>query len=136
MNARKILEEKKLNITRARISILNILIQSNKALSETEIEKQTGSSVNRTTIYRTLTTFTENEIVRRIIIDKLLKYVFSCNTAKFKHQDEHIHFKCNICGEVICLSHLKVRDYELPKGFTRQENNFLILGICNKCNKT
>jgi hypothetical protein len=32
------------------------------------------------------------------------------------------------------MEEIPVQDYKLPEGFRKIENNFLITGICKKCN--
>jgi Fur family ferric uptake transcriptional regulator len=49
------------------------------------------------------------------------------------HHHDHVHFKCNECGETNCLEDLLVPSIKLPEGYRVQEVNLLIQGLCEKC---
>ena len=84
---------------------------------------------DRATIYRTLKKFKDKDIIHPIATESTItKYVLK------KDPEEHLHFKCNHCGDIMCLPEVQMSDYQLPPGFTKQESNFLVIGTCNSCN--
>lgn len=130
MNSQQLLTEKKLSITAGRKLILNILSSSQVALSEKEIRQALDKELDRATIYRTLKLFTEKGIVHAIITERSIhKYVLK------KESENHLHFKCTNCDEVICLTGIKISAYELPAGYVEQDTNFLVTGTCKNCNQ-
>jgi len=130
MKALQILTDKKLNITTSRKSILNVLLQSEVALSEKEIRSTIGNYCDRATIYRTLKIFNRKGIVHPVITERsITKYVIR------KKPDNHLHFKCTSCDQVFCMTGIELSAYTLPKGFIQKNTNFLITGICKVCNQ-
>jgi Fur family ferric uptake transcriptional regulator len=134
MEARKLLKSYRLSLTKSRLMLLEVLENSALPLSERDIEEEMGRACDRTTIYRNLGTLVEKGLVQRILSDNSVKYKLLCDSGREKKMHDHVHFQCRICNRVVCLEDLKVRDYDLPKGYLKIENQFLIVGICKDCN--
>ncbi|MBD0404625.1 Fur family transcriptional regulator [Flammeovirga sp. EKP202] len=132
----EILNNYKLRRTNGRISIIDIFMNSNVALSENIIEEKLIGLCDRATIYRTLKTFIDKGIIHRVIDEtSIVKYAI-CNTdhcTSTEHNHEHIHFKCQVCGDTECMDDLPIVPVKLPEGYTAKETNYLIVGICKNC---
>lgn len=129
MDTKQLLDNHKLSITEGRMNILNIFIRSKVGLSETDIRDKLQSKMDRATIYRTLKIFRETGIIHPVSAEgSATKYVLK------KEPIEHLHFKCTKCGDITCLADIEINGYKLPRGYTKSESNFLIIGICNECN--
>lgn len=134
MDALHIIKNSGLRLTSSRQKIITILIKSQTALSEIDLEKQL-TSCDRTTIYRTLNTLLENGIVHKLIdTDGSNKYVLN-RSWESSHPD-HIHFKCNECGIVECLENLSDQQLKLPEGYKKLYINFVVVGVCDHCNES
>jgi Fur family ferric uptake transcriptional regulator len=127
----QILKQNHLQITECRLEILNVFLNSEIALSEEDIMLQVNKKFNKTSIYRTLNTFTEKGIIHKVITDlKQTKYSISQKNENLNH----IHFECKKCYSIYCLNKTEINQPQLPEGFNNEEINVLILGICKKCN--
>lgn len=135
MNFLKLLRTHQFSLTESRITLLKTLSEAELPLSEKEIEKQMRMQFNRTTIYRNLNSLSEKGIIQRIVSDDCIKYKLNTSIINNHSEPDHIHFKCKGCNRVYCLEDLKVKDYPLPEGFNKIENQFLIVGICKDCNE-
>lgn len=133
MNTTKILKQAGLRVTSSRKKIIEILMHSQGALSEIDLEKQLSAHCDRTTIYRTLHTLLEKELVHRLVdMDGVNKYVL--NTEEKALAEEHAHFKCNHCGTIYCLPESPAQQIDLPEGYSKLDTNFLVIGVCQDCN--
>lgn len=137
MQAEQILERYELSKTSIRLQVLNILRHKRFAMSEQDIKTELQGEFDRSTLYRTIRAFIEKDIVHRIVDDQnKSQYVLNKALMNFKHyEQEHLHFKCQQCGKLYCLENIPVKDYSLPQGFVPLQSEFLILGICDECNK-
>lgn len=127
--AKGILKENNLSVTNGRLNILDIFMNHETALSEQEIQDRIGVVSDRATIYRTLKKFKETGLIHPVATEgTITKYILK------KVPEEHLHFNCTDCGEIICLLDVQLKDYNLPFGFTKKDSNFLINGTCRKCN--
>lgn len=88
--------------------------------------KKHMASISRTTVYNVLNLLCENNVVKRIAIEKN-EMRYDANTAN------HIHFKCNDCGMVYDLHSVGFPDVHVPDGFTMEEVQVNITGRCPAC---
>ena len=136
MEAIEILQNHQIKKTSPRVSIIQALQTSQNPLSEGEVKEKMGALYDRITFYRSVQTLMEAGIIHRIVADNItVKYALNSCDKGHKHQTDHIHFFCQDCNSLICLDEVKTQRYSLPKGFTAQECDVIIKGLCNKCNE-
>ena len=130
-----ILKRFELSVTDSRKKILGLFLKSNGALAHNDIEKQSGSSFDRVTVYRTLQTFVDKGIVHVIpSADNAVKYALckdECTAGH--HHHNHVHFMCDDCGTTYCLDEIVVPEVNLPKGFVATQRDVVLSGKCEKC---
>lgn len=86
---------------------------------------------DRVTIYRVLEWLVAHGLAHRIAGDDR---VWRFNAADEGHAGRHAHFKCNDCGEVICLeATAAARQIPLPPGYRSQEIELTVKGLCADC---
>lgn len=131
----EILKDFQLRTTTSRSAILNLFIKNSFALSYSDIEHEIASSYDRVTVYRTLKTFLDKGVIHKVLDDEGgLKYALcSAPCSSREHHHEHVHFKCEKCGQTNCLENVVIPEVILPKGYQLRETNLLIQGICDKC---
>ena len=132
----KILRKYNLKNTGCRHDVLEILLDQSHAMSHADLESAVQENYDRVTVYRTLRTFQEKGLIHKVLDDTgAAKYAPCSDCSLEEHHHEHVHFKCNICGNTVCIEDLNIPFIELPDGFKAEERNILISGTCNKCNK-
>ncbi len=129
-----LLQKSNIRPTAMRILVYKFLLENEAAKGLTDIENHFDKS-DRTTLYRTIKTFEEKGIVHQIDDGTgTTKYALceeGCNCEM--ETDLHLHFHCNVCDETICLTDHKIPQVNLPAGFTAENANLVIKGICDKC---
>ncbi len=130
-----ILKRNSLSITDSRQKILELFLQSSGALAHADIEKKTGESFDRVTVYRTLQSFVEKGLVHLIpTTDNSIKYALCKDECQAgHHNDNHVHFICDECNKTICLDEVTIPAVKLPKGFKPQYVEMMVTGICGDC---
>lgn len=85
--------------------------------------------IGEVSVYRILNNLVEE--------GKVCKIVTKDNVAHFDfNRDNHIHFVCNVCNEIIdrnCTSNLEKEIEKLSKKFKISKQDMNIYGICEKC---
>lgn len=122
--------------TDIRIQILKYLLIKKTAISQPDLEKEFKSFSDRVTLYRALSSFEEKGLVHKIIDKNGTARFALCNTSvcnDHQHHDEHIHFHCDICGEIICLNEKSLPQITLPENFKINKININIEGVCEIC---
>ncbi|CAM1369089.1 Fur family transcriptional regulator [Tenacibaculum xiamenense] len=131
----QLLKSKNIRVTAMRLLIFQLLAEKNVAVALSDIEKAFEKS-DRTTLYRTIKTFEENDIVHQIDDGTgVIKYALcqkDCNCEI--ETDLHLHFRCNVCEQTICLTDHKIPQIKIPDGFIAENVNLVVKGICDKCN--
>lgn len=137
--AEDFLKAQKLRMTPARLAVLNYFINQSQVLSHSDLENALQGQFDRVTIYRTLNTFLEKDIVHKVPGEE-----HSTRFALNRHSSEslgksldagHAHFKCNDCGKLLCLHGVKIQNGELPEGFEMESSNIILSGTCSDCNR-
>ena len=130
-----ILKRNRLSITDSRQKILELFLQSNGALAHADIEKKTGESFDRVTVYRTLQSFVEKGLIHLIpTTDNAIKYALCKDDCEAgHHHDNHVHFICDECGKTTCLDEVTVPSVKLPRGFSPNHAEMVVTGICGEC---
>jgi Fur family ferric uptake transcriptional regulator len=120
--------------TRPRIEVLAVLLAARCALTHHQIERRVRRALgmDRVTIYRVLEWLVARGLAHRIADDDR---VWRFNAADEEHaRQQHAHFKCNDCGEVICLeAAIAARKVPLPAGYRPQEVELTVKGLCAGC---
>ncbi len=127
-----------IRLSPVRLLVLKLLMSSDKPMSSLEIETRL-ETVDRSSITRTLSVFTEAHIVH-VISDGSgsMKYEVCADTEAHSgqfHSDEHAHFHCRNCGETVCLPSAPMPEPDLPEGFLAENATYVITGLCPACNK-
>ena len=130
-----ILKKNKLSVTDGRKKILELFLNNNGALAHADIEKFTGETFDRVTVYRTLQTFVERGIIHHIPTkDNSILYALCKDDCEAgHHHDNHVHFICDDCTKTICLDDVMIPQVKLPVGFTPKHAEMVVTGICNEC---
>ncbi len=132
----KLLEGKGVKPTSNRILVMGELMKATHPVSLADLEILLGCTLDKASIFRVLGVFAEKEVVH-VIEDgsRSLKYELCHGDTYHTVADQHIHFYCEHCKETYCLPGIQVPVVELPKGFKSHAVNYVIKGICPKCNR-
>lgn len=137
VQAGHILKRNNLSVTDSRQKILELFLKASGALAHSDIEKKTGESFDRVTVYRTLQSFVERGIIHLIpTTDNSIKYALckeDCEAGQ--HQDNHVHFICEICKNTTCLDDVIVPVVKLPRGFKPVHLEMVVSGVCARCDQ-
>lgn len=132
-----ILKDHNLRVTSCRRDVLKSFIDRQEALSHSDLEEELKDNFDRVTIYRTLKTFLDSDLIHKVLDDSgATKYALCSHDhdhSNANHQHNHVHFKCEKCGKTNCIEEISLPVVELPDGFVNKDMSLLIQGICNKC---
>ncbi|HSI78284.1 MAG TPA: transcriptional repressor [Lunatimonas sp.] len=134
-NTSDILKENNLRVTSCRRDVLATFIGKNVALSHADLEEALKENFDRVTIYRTLKTFLDSDLIHKVLDDSgTTKYALCAHDHDEAHHDhEHVHFKCEVCGNTNCIQELILPKISLPEGYISKETSLLVQGICKNC---
>lgn len=121
-------------LTKPRTRVLAFLIRDGGTLTHQEIhDRLDGEPVDAVTLYRVLEWLTANGLLHRITAANGV-WRFTAHAGGQGH--EHAHFQCTRCDSMTCLDDMPLpAQVNMPAGFTREEMDFLIKGLCARCSR-
>ncbi|MEM6737276.1 MAG: Fur family transcriptional regulator [Bacteroidota bacterium] len=130
-----ILKNHNLRITDCRLNVIQFFLDEKNALSQGDLENK-FKQYDRVTLYRTLNSFLDSGILHKIPSENGASTYGLChNTCTPEHHvHDHIHFKCNNCGQIECLDNWAVPNVSVPSGYLIEGVNLIVDGICADCN--
>lgn len=122
--------------TAIRLLVYRTSANLDTAFSLGELEELLDT-VDRSTIFRTLTTFVEHSILHTIDDGNGHKKYCFCTqdnkTDSIHQQCQHIHFTCRECGRTFCFESEHIPSAPLPEGYETEQINYLVKGVCSDC---
>lgn len=131
------LREKGLRATASRVAVLERLQRATTPVSHAELAAELSPrGWDRATIYRNLIDLTEVGLVRRTDVgDHLWRFELREETPRHG-SDEHPHFVCDACGDILCLSDQIVQikaSRGAPRSLRKKGIQIQIKGRCDNC---
>lgn len=134
-NVAETLRDAGLSQTTQRTAVLEIIMQADGPLSAAEILDRTepGQRINKVTIYRILSSFKKNRIIRELPTDQGLNlYEMAC-----RHNPIHPHFYCKTCRTMSCLPPLTLSQamdwFDGSDDFRIEDVHVNLSGMCRRC---
>jgi Fur family ferric uptake transcriptional regulator len=118
--------------TKPRLAVLRRLGELQAPVSHGELADSLGR-LDRATVYRTLTDFTEAGLVARTDLGDHVWRFGLVRAGQVEHGQSHPHLICTECNRVSCLPGVKVQ-LTLPRGQKRLGSAEVQLkGMCEDC---
>jgi len=134
MNPPELLRKAGLRCTKARESLLALLIEATRPLSHQEIADLPGAQhLDRVTIYRALAALEEAGLVHRVRgMDAIWRYR-GHDANPEGCPGNHSHFLCLLCNAMFCLSDEPLPWVAVPKGAQVKGKQLVVYGNCPDC---
>lgn len=122
-------------VTRSRVRVLDLLQSAKGPLSHGDIERRLSKDalpeIDRVTLYRVLDWLANVGLAHRAANARGV-FCFTAAKPDIEHT-QHMHFRCTLCGSVVCLDAPLPAAPKLPKGFRFAGMRLDISGECPDC---
>ena len=133
VNCDQILQQHGIRPTAVRILVYRAIHKRSETFSLADVEEWLPD-MDRSSIFRALKLFTEHQLLHEIDDGSgIFKYCI-CRCEGHHHLN-HIHFACTECGKTYCLEDHTIPLVTLPEGFETHEVEYIVKGICPKCQR-
>ena len=123
--------------TKQRERILEYIKASGGCVTAEEIIHglaETGDTVSKPTVYRTLDHFVKSGTLTRFVSEKGESSSYRLGED---HHAEHFHIKCTECKKTVCVDcgfiHNLENHFLAHHGFTLSPNQTVFYGVCSDC---
>lgn len=114
--------------------ILKVLCENRRTLSIKDFEERI-MTMDKSSIFRCLRLFMDCHLIHGIEDGSgMLKYELCTSANRSEHDDMHPHFYCEKCRQTVCLTELEIPKVNVGEGYVVHNVNFVIKGVCDKCN--
>lgn len=131
MDYAKRLQEAGVRVTSVRLLVYRTVCERmHNAFTLQDVMEQLAHADN-SSVFRTLTLFVSHRLLHQIDDGSAMHKYCVCRCGQFKCH--HIHLSCTRCGETVCLKDIPIPEVSIPSGFLVEETEFVVKGICQKC---
>lgn len=138
---RSILHQCNMKSTKIRMMVLELLLNSDVAMSHSQISERLGKQeqeIDKVTLYRTLNTFVEKKLAHKVATQdrNWLYAVYDSDAEHAEDGHEHAHFICIDCEKIYCFpidqeaASIRQRDLQ---GFEVKQTEIRLHGRCPVC---
>ncbi|WP_109832199.1 Fur family transcriptional regulator [Reichenbachiella versicolor] len=119
--------------SKSKTAIVELLEQSEGALSHKDIQTQLKDLCDRVTVYRVLDRLVNEGRVHKVIdFDGVMRFAACHHCGDHEHSHNHVHFSCESCNKVFCLDTVKPQ-VDLPDGYQVKDSLHVVSGVCAQC---
>ncbi|MEL6822136.1 MAG: transcriptional repressor [Calditrichota bacterium] len=118
--------------TKAVLRVQEFLDRRDSAVSVVELVEHLNDEMNKVTVYRILARLEEEGLIHSFLDKDGLTWYAKCqNCERNDHNDNHPHFQCNKCSNIICLP-ISIKIPAIENHYV-EKKNILLIGICEEC---
>lgn len=132
MEAKLQLQAHGIKVTKQRLAILDVLTAHHVPLSLNQIRDALTHDVDLSTLYRTLDTFFERDLIEKTVPLEPSQTVYELKRLVHKH-----HLICMNCGLIKIVEGCPLHDYEhqveASSGFVINRHQLELYGLCPHC---
>lgn len=136
LDYKEILKNSDIRVTSSRVMILENFYKTKRPIRAEDVYLNLKNNLDEATVYRTLSSFEKNKIIRRVNLKKDSAY-FELNN------DHHHHIVCESCGKIedfrenVEIEKILKKIVEGSSNFKNiNEHSLELFGLCNFCNKS
>ena len=128
-----VLERAGVRVTAVRLLVWRTLRRElHDAFSLADVEAALPT-VDRSTLFRTLVSLTDAHLLHEIDDGSGAQKYCVCDHDDTRHCMGHVHLTCVRCHRTFCLPNVAIPSVPLPEGFTPEETEYVVKGVCSRC---
>ncbi len=135
MNDEEILNGSGVRVTAVRLMIWKYIRHHVEGIFSLIDLEEAMPTVDRSTLFRTLNTFSDAHLLHHVDDGSGSQKYCVCHHDDTRQCMGHVHIACRICHQTFCLKNVAVPKVSLPEGFTPEETEYVVKGVCANCNR-
>lgn len=119
--------------TAVRILVLRTIEERGEGVFSLQDLSDSLPTMDKSSLFRTLTLFADKQLLHPIDDGSGMQKYCICHCADPKHHQGHVHLTCTQCHTTLCMENVPIPIVPLPQDFAPQEVEYIVKGICNRC---
>jgi Fur family ferric uptake transcriptional regulator len=120
-------------VTAVRLMIWRTIHREFSGIFNLAVLEQKLPTVDKSTLFRTLGLLSENHLLDTIDDGSGSQKYCIRNPEDPQSEMKHVHFNCRICHQTVCLTEVTLPEVTLPSGYTVEDTEYVVKGVCPKC---
>ena len=133
MPVSNIREIKGVRLTPFREQVLSFLLERGHPMTHAEILEALPNTADRVTLYRTLETLCDAEILHQVQGADGVWRLCAHELDGEGCPGGHPHFLCLSCGSMVCLMGQSIQRVDVPEDALVQGKQLVVYGLCARC---
>ena len=129
----QILREAGVRVTAVRLLVWRTIHREFSGIFNLAELEEKLPTVDKSTLFRTLNLLSENHLLDMIDDGSGSQKYCIRNPDDPKSEMRHVHFNCRICHRTVCLTDVILPEVTLPDGYTVEDTEYVVKGVCPKC---
>ena len=130
-----ILDEAGVRVTSNRLLVLRAILNAPRPMSLADLTN-TLETLEKSSVLKVLNVFLEHHLVHTIEDGRgIVRYEICHEGHQHSPEGMHVHFYCERCHTVHCLTDVPVPPIPLSGDYQVTSANFMLKGLCPKCKK-
>ena len=129
----RILQEAGIRVTAVRLLVWRTIHREFSGIFNLADLEEKLPTVDKSTLFRTLNLLSENHLLDTIDDGSGSQKYCIRNPEDPLSGKRHIHFNCRICHQTVCLTDVSLPEVTLPAGYTVEDTEYVVKGVCPKC---
>lgn len=135
MNEEQTLKQAGVRVTAVRLLIWKTILREYSGVFSLADLEEKLPTVDKSTLFRTLTLLSDNHLLDAID-DGSGSQKYCLRSAEDPLSGvRHVHFNCRVCHRTVCLTNVTLPEVTLPEGFSMEDIEYVVKGVCPKCQK-
>ncbi len=129
----QILREAGIRVTAVRLLVWRTIHREFSGIFNLAELEQKLPTVDKSTLFRTLGLLSENHLLDTIDDGSGSQKYCIRHFGDARSGMRHVHFNCRICHQTVCLTDVILPEVTLPEGYTVEDTEYVVKGVCPKC---
>lgn len=133
MNEEQTLKQAGVRVTAVRLLVWRTILKEYAGVFSLADLEDKLPTVDKSTLFRTLTLLSDNHLLDTIDDGSGSQKYCLRSVDDPLSGVRHVHFSCRVCHRTVCLTNVTLPEVTLPEGFSVEDTEYVVKGVCPKC---
>jgi Fur family ferric uptake transcriptional regulator len=133
MNEEQTLKQAGVRVTAVRLLVWRTILKEYAGVFSLADLEDKLPTVDKSTLFRTLMLLSDKHLLDTIDDGSGSQKYCLRSVDDPLSGVRHVHFSCRVCHRTVCLTNVTLPEVTLPEGFSVEDTEYVVKGVCPKC---